>query len=167
MDRAGRLPPVTPHRILHYSREQFFNIARNIAMRRSRGLSFCIKDKCKGLFQLSKHVTDRFSTKTFDAIALDCLSSHFRRDRASKFRMLASGNTFRDKRKVRSMHPPNLRTPHLREICARQSVFQHLCYADRRLRPFRRLRTKIARPVRVFLRLIKPCARARFRFLGW
>ena len=40
-------------------------------------------------------------------------------------------------------------------------------YGVSRLRPLARLRLRMSRPARVLMRLRKPCARARLRFLGW
>ena len=44
---------------------------------------------------------------------------------------------------------------------------RHPRHADKRLRPLSRRRLRISRPPRVSIRARNPCARARFRFLGW
>ena len=54
----------------------------------------------------------------------------------------------------------------MRTKSLRESLCVVISYADKRLRPFLRRRTKMARPVRVPERFINPCARTRFRFFG-
>ena len=99
-------------------------------------------------------------------LADHCLHIHDIKHIAVQCEVFCSGNNGSSKHRLKL--GPGLKPLHRMQASARSGrLAKNAAYTARRLRPFARRAAITARPPRVFMRVKKPCVRARLTLEGW